>query len=278
MLERELVGCERRGQEWARAAILCELADIELRAGNWSLAGSYLDDALGVQIDGQDLSGQALTRSAQALLAAHRGDVAEARRLAGDAIAVGQEYGWEEFVARNRWILGFVEFSLGEPRQAWTLLEGLPERLRRIGVGEPGHVPALPDVVETLTALGRLDDAEAVLVELEAQAHALQHRWATPAAGRCRAVLALAVASPSVPWTWPTRLLPGSKRRDSHSTAAARSSPPVTRCVASVSGDTPARGSRRPTGSLKVSERDCGTSAPSANCGAPHRGPAGTKS
>lgn len=71
-------------------------------------------------------------------------------------------------------------------------MEGLPETLRRIGVGEPGHVPALPDVVETLTALGRLDDAEAVLVELEAQAHALQHRWATPAAGRCRAVLALA--------------------------------------------------------------------------------------
>lgn len=77
LLERELIGCERRGQEHARAAILCELADIELRAGNWNLAGFYLDDALGVQIDGQDLCGQALTRSAQALLAAHRGDVAE---------------------------------------------------------------------------------------------------------------------------------------------------------------------------------------------------------
>ena len=37
-------------------------------------------------------------------------------------------------------------------------------------------------------AVGRLDDAEAVLGQLEQQAAALDHRWATPAALRCRAL------------------------------------------------------------------------------------------
>jgi DNA-binding CsgD family transcriptional regulator len=192
VLEREVAACEERGAEFLRAALLGELADIELRAGNWSLARTYLGEAVGVQIDGADFFGQALTRSAQALLAAYRGDVAEARALAGDAIAAGQEWGWEEFVVRNRWILALVELSLGEPRRAWSHLQGLPDALRRMGIGEPGRIPALPDVVETLTALGCLKDADAVLDELEAQARKLEHRWATPAALRCRALLALA--------------------------------------------------------------------------------------
>jgi DNA-binding CsgD family transcriptional regulator len=192
VLEREVAACEERGAEFPRAALRGELADIELRAGNWSLASTYLGEAVGVQIDGADFFGQALTRSAQALLAAYRGDVAEARALTGDCIAVGQEWGWEEFVVRNRWIVGFVELSLGEPRRAWSHLQGLPAALRRMGISEPGHIPALPDVVETLAALGRLEEADAVLDELEAQARKLEHRWATPAALRWRALLALA--------------------------------------------------------------------------------------
>ena len=50
----------------------------------------------------------------------------------------------------------------------------------------------LPDVVEALVAVGRLDEAEAVLQQLEQQAAALEHRWATPAAVRCRALVLLA--------------------------------------------------------------------------------------
>jgi DNA-binding CsgD family transcriptional regulator len=50
----------------------------------------------------------------------------------------------------------------------------------------------LPDIVETLVLLGRLDEAEDVLLQLETHAAALRHRWATPVALRCRSLLLLA--------------------------------------------------------------------------------------
>jgi DNA-binding NarL/FixJ family response regulator len=96
----------------------------------------------------------------------------------------------------TRWVLGFLELSLGQPVRACEAFEGLPEALEAIGVGEPGFIPALPDVVETFVALGRLEDAEAVLATLQAQATSLQHRWATPAAVRGRALLLLARNDP----------------------------------------------------------------------------------
>jgi len=43
-----------------------------------------------------------------------------------------------------------------------------------------------------LTGTGRLEEADAVVATLEASATALQHRWATPAVLRCRALLLLA--------------------------------------------------------------------------------------
>ncbi|HEU0305167.1 MAG TPA: LuxR C-terminal-related transcriptional regulator [Gaiellaceae bacterium] len=93
---------------------------------------------------------------------------------------------------RIPWALGHVELAGGNPAAAWQALEGLPEALDEFGVAEPGWQPILPEVVETLVALGRLDEAENVLRQLEAQAAALEHRWATPAAQRCRAALLLA--------------------------------------------------------------------------------------
>ena len=100
--------------------------------------------------------------------------------------------GLAELVARSLWVLGFLELSLGEPRRAWSRLEGLPETLATMGIGNPGYLPALPDVIETLAILDRHDPAGAVLATLEAQANAMRHRWAIPAARRARAVLDLA--------------------------------------------------------------------------------------
>jgi DNA-binding CsgD family transcriptional regulator len=46
-------------------------------------------------------------------------------------------------------------------------------------------------LIEMLVLRGRLDEAEDALRQLETQASTLQHRWATPVALRCRALLLL---------------------------------------------------------------------------------------
>jgi len=93
---------------------------------------------------------------------------------------------------RIRWALAHVELSRGDAEAAWSSLEGLREALDAFGIGEPAWHPVLPDVIEALVLLGRLDEAEDVLRQLEAQAAALHHRWAMPVALRCRALLQLA--------------------------------------------------------------------------------------
>jgi DNA-binding NarL/FixJ family response regulator len=64
--------------------------------------------------------------------------------------------------------------------------------MERQGITEPGRAPMLPDVVEALVAVGRIEDAETILAKLEARACRLDHTWARPAALRCRALLLLA--------------------------------------------------------------------------------------
>jgi len=190
-LEEELETARRRGEKW-RAFVLLRLAEVDWRAGDLDAAERHATEAAEIFSDGGDLWGSSQVLTLQALLAAIRGSEPESRRLAQEAILQADQHHSRHYALANRWVLGFLELSLGQPARAHELLGTLPDALDELGVGEPGLIPALPDAVETLVALGRLDEAEAVLRRLEGQALALQHRWATPAALRCRALLLLA--------------------------------------------------------------------------------------
>ena len=64
--------------------------------------------------------------------------------------------------------------------------------LDRLHAAEPAIIPCVPDLVEALVGLGRIDDAERHLKRLEEQAQALDRVWATATALRCRALIAAA--------------------------------------------------------------------------------------
>jgi DNA-binding CsgD family transcriptional regulator len=64
--------------------------------------------------------------------------------------------------------------------------------LLRGGVAEPGSMRFVPDEIEALVALDRLEDAEAILGWLEERAGALDRVSALAAAARCRGLLAAA--------------------------------------------------------------------------------------
>ena len=66
------------------------------------------------------------------------------------------------------------------------------EQLLRGGVAEPGSMRFVPDEIEALVALGRLDEADEVLCWLEERARALDRASALAAAARCRGLVAAA--------------------------------------------------------------------------------------
>lgn len=69
----------------------------------------------------------------------------------------------------HRAVLGFLELSLRNPTAAIERLEPVLAFLEELGSPEPGIIPCLPDTIEALIALGRLDEAEPLLDRLERQ-------------------------------------------------------------------------------------------------------------
>jgi DNA-binding CsgD family transcriptional regulator/tetratricopeptide (TPR) repeat protein len=190
LLEEELEAATQHGEK-RRAFVLLRLAEVEWRAGDLDAAERHTAEPAEIFLDGGDAWGSAQVLTTQALLAAIRGRGAESRRLVSEAISCESDHGVKHQAIANRWVLGFLELSLDQPDRAYELLGPLPDGLEALGVVEPGLIPVMPDVVEALVALGRLEVAETMASSFEEQAAALQHRWAVPAALRCRALVLL---------------------------------------------------------------------------------------
>ena len=192
VLRREYEQLERQGSMLRLPLVLIPaLVDLEWRAGRWDAAEAYVEEAREIVEDA--LPGAAhVIRYARILVAGSRGRLDEARRVAADGLRLVDQYHDVLNAVRIRWALGHVELARGNGVAAWQTLEGLLDALEAFGIEEPGWQPVLPDVVESLVGLGSLDEAELVLRRLEIQAAALGHKWAAPAALRCRALLLLA--------------------------------------------------------------------------------------
>jgi DNA-binding CsgD family transcriptional regulator/tetratricopeptide (TPR) repeat protein len=182
-----------RGDESAMPSILNHLALVECHAGDWEAAARYAEDAHALAVEGGHRPTQASTLAKTAMVAARRGDVDGARDAARRALAIAGGPDPEAALACGGetaiWTLGFVELSSGDPDAADRVLRPLVDALLAAGIQEPGEIRCLPDEIEALIALGRHDDADALLQRLEAWAQRLQRQSALAAAGRCRGLL-----------------------------------------------------------------------------------------
>jgi DNA-binding NarL/FixJ family response regulator len=176
------------GREVDRARLLFDLTLLELSAGYWEAAERYLDEAWQLAFDGGDRVGEAMLMACRTALAILRGRVDDGRRLGGEAIARAEAAHWPSLAYEVRWGLGLLELSRGEPGEAWQWLADAPDR---IDPAESCRLGPLPDAVEALVGLGRLEEAETIVARIEAQLKPGDD-WASPAAERCRALLLLA--------------------------------------------------------------------------------------
>lgn len=171
-----------------RPSGLTWLGGIELRAGNWGRAASLADEAdeLADQFGLELLEHRCLRAHVRAL----RGDVEPARLEAQQVLTRAAELGKRKGATAARGVLGFLELSLGSAAEAHALLEPALAAQHAAGVREPAQRTFLPDDVEALVLLGRLDEAQALLEPFEERARRLDRQWPLATSARCRGLIA----------------------------------------------------------------------------------------
>ncbi len=178
-----------RGDESSVSMILANLAVAEYLTGRWQEAARVAEEGYEVALQTAQRPQQAWALSIQALVRASLGREAEARADAAEALTLAGERGMEVARIHAVWALGLLELSLERPEEAARLLAPQRERLLAAGVGEPGSVRFVPDEIEALIALGRLDEAVERLEWLEERGRALDRASALAAGFRCRGLL-----------------------------------------------------------------------------------------
>lgn len=133
--------------------------------------------------------------TARAALAAHTGDAEACRRDAMAALAAGTR---TDSRLLSQWpvtILGFLDLSLGDHEAALATLQSQMSRLEDAPDGtEIISAAFLPDAVEAMVQLGRLDDADRWTTLLEHNATRLDRPWMLAVGGRCRSMVSAARA------------------------------------------------------------------------------------
>jgi DNA-binding CsgD family transcriptional regulator len=127
----------------------------------------------------------------KALVEADLGLVQDARASAEGALATSRATANEFWVLWSLGTLGRLEFALGNLEAAAAYLRELPRRLFEAGLNDPA-TPVWSDAIETLIALGELEQARSYLDQHELHARRVGSPWAVAGAARCRGLLAAA--------------------------------------------------------------------------------------
>ncbi|MGB8500757.1 ATP-binding protein, partial [Mycobacterium sp.] len=182
--------CVECGQEYELMYIAYYSVQIEVWSGNFSEANIIADDAMerAVQLGGDIGLGEGLTM--RAACAAYAGAEQQTRRDAIKAITIHQRCGAHAMAAWPTAVLGFLEVSLGNYEAALTTLEPLLTNFDAASDGTEISVAGfLPDAVEALVHLGRLDDAGPLIEALERNGRRLDRAWMLAVGARCQAMV-----------------------------------------------------------------------------------------
>ena len=188
-LDAGLTMAREEGDESSLVQLSGWLRELELRSGNVAEAERWGREQLGLAEQSGSERFRAAALGRMAMVSAHLGRVGEARMEAEVALASATEHSDDGLAIICLWALGFLELSLANVEAACEWLEQAEETHERIGLVEPGYARFHADHIEVLTALGRHDRAEALLVRLKARARAVDRPSALAGAARCRALL-----------------------------------------------------------------------------------------
>lgn len=184
--------CEERGSEldvlWAAEA----LTWIDVAQGRYADAGQDAADALrrAEQIGGRLPLITAHTALAQA--AAYQGKLEDARAAAELAVTEANAAGLHYLAAPPLMSLAFVQVSDTQYDAALQTLKPLLENFDAAHHTEIMAGAYLPDAVEALTAMGRVDEAEPLTAALQINGARHDRPWMLAMGARCRALICAA--------------------------------------------------------------------------------------
>jgi DNA-binding CsgD family transcriptional regulator len=189
---RRFTGMLARGSVPAQAALLPQLGDLELLAGNLAAARKYADAATiaAVQL-GQQFADPA--RCLRAHVDAHAGHLDEARQVAQDGADRAEASGDLATAVGYLEVLAFIAVSEADPAAVLACTARSRRHLDAMRIKEPvGRPDPASERICALAELDRLDEAEAELTEFEHRYERFPRPWMQPVLVRARAAVAAA--------------------------------------------------------------------------------------
>jgi DNA-binding CsgD family transcriptional regulator len=181
--------CSNRGEDGELVVIGFNNVMIEVWRGNFAEAALLVEDVWerGLALDGA--FPRFMAHTCRAVLATYAGRLDEARRHVEDALETAR--GGDHFaMAWPATTLGFLEVSLGDYDAALTTLrpllakfDGLPRGMEIISAS------CVPDAIEAMIELRRLEEAERFVDMLEHEGRRLDRPWQLAVGARCRGML-----------------------------------------------------------------------------------------
>jgi DNA-binding CsgD family transcriptional regulator len=180
--------CLERGAETDMMAVAGHSALIDVWCGDFAAAGQVAEETMerAEQIGGDHIRVIALT--IRATVAAYTGRADDARADAREAIETAIGCGSTTLAIWPTMLLGFVEVSSTNYAEALTLLQPLVDMFRMLSGTEIMTMWFVPDAVEAMVVVGRLDDAIPLIEKLERDGRRLDRPWLLATGARCRAL------------------------------------------------------------------------------------------
>jgi DNA-binding CsgD family transcriptional regulator len=133
--------------------------------------------------------GLVIALTVRGLVAAYTGGEQQARADAHAAIEAADRFGAPLLAEWPRMTLGFLDVSVGDHKRALDDLHPLIANFDRLCSMEIIKAWFIPDAVEAMVAVGRLDEAEPMVATLERHAGRLDRTWMLAIGARCRGML-----------------------------------------------------------------------------------------
>ena len=180
--------CIERGEESELVYATRHTAGLACARGDLERAREIVADGLGRAWQLDSRMARAIALSDHATVAAWTGDVEEARRAAGESLALFKEIGSFAGALMPVEALGGLELSLGDAEAAARWI-ALPAAAVIAEVGDPAVVPFVADAVEALLASERVEEALPLVEWLETRSAALGRAPLIAVAYRCRGLV-----------------------------------------------------------------------------------------